>query len=100
VRSYFRAVDILLLEDVIAGPQCETLTSSSPVVATGHPGSDEGVGKEAKRMLERLLDIEVSEYGTVTEEIELICTMTGFRRRFLVHHIGEGFFRSVELGPS
>jgi hypothetical protein len=27
-------------------------------------------------MLERLLDIEVSEeYGTVTEEIELICTM-------------------------
>ena len=52
-------------------------------------------------MLERLLDIEVSaEYGTVTEEIELICTMTGFRRRFLVHHIGEGLFRSVELGPS
>ncbi len=52
-------------------------------------------------MLERLLDIEVStEYGTVTEEIELICTMTGFRRRFLVHHIGEGFFRSVDLGPS
>ncbi len=51
-------------------------------------------------MLERLLDIEVCEYGTVTEEIELICTMTGFRRRFLVHHIGERFFRSVELDPS
>ncbi len=51
-------------------------------------------------MLERLLDIEVSEYGTVTEEIELICTMTGFRRRFLIHHIGENFFRSVDLGPS
>lgn len=51
-------------------------------------------------MLERLLDTEVSEYGTVTEEIELICTMTGFRRRFLVHHIGEGFFRSAELEPS
>jgi hypothetical protein len=52
-------------------------------------------------MLERLIDIEVSEYGNVTEEIELICTMTGFRRRFLVYHIvGEGFFRSVELGPS
>jgi hypothetical protein len=51
-------------------------------------------------MLERLLDIEVSEYGTVTEEIELICTMTGIRRRFLVHYIGEGFFRSVDLGPS
>lgn len=51
-------------------------------------------------MLERLLDIEVSEHGTVTEEVELICTMTGFRRRFLVHHIGEGFFQSVELEPS
>jgi len=48
-------------------------------------------------MMERLVEIEVTEYGTVTEEIELICTMTGFRRRFLVHHIGEGFFRSVEL---
>ena len=51
-------------------------------------------------MLERLLDIEVSENGTVTEEVELICTMTGFRRRFLVHHIGEGFFRSLELEAS
>jgi hypothetical protein len=50
-------------------------------------------------MLERLIDIEVSEYGTVTEEIELICTMTGFRRRFLVCHIGERFFRSLELEP-
>jgi len=52
-------------------------------------------------MLERLLDIKVSEeHGTVTEEIELICTMTGFRRRFLVHHLGGGFFRSIELEPS
>jgi hypothetical protein len=50
-------------------------------------------------MLERLLDIEVTEYGTVTEEIELVCTMTGFRRRFLVHHLGEGLFRSLELEP-
>jgi hypothetical protein len=51
-------------------------------------------------MLERLLDIEVDERGGMTEEIELICTMTGFRLRFMIHHIGEGFFRSVELGPS
>jgi hypothetical protein len=50
-----------------------------------------------KKMVERLVDMEVTEDGTVTEEIELICTMTGFRRRFLVHHIGEGFFRSLEL---
>jgi hypothetical protein len=51
-------------------------------------------------MLERLLDIEVTRYGTIIEEIELICTMTGFRRRFMVHHLGEGFFRSVELEAS
>ena len=51
-------------------------------------------------MLERLLNIEISKHGTVTEEIELICTMTGFRRRFLTHYIWDGFFRSVELGPS
>jgi hypothetical protein len=56
--------------------------------------------RRAKKMFERLLDIEITEYGTVTEEIELIYTMTGFRSRFLVHHIGEGFFRSVELAPS
>jgi len=39
--------------------------------------------KAGKRMLERLLDVEASEHGTLTEEIELIRTMTGFRRRFL-----------------
>ena len=50
-------------------------------------------------MLERLVDIELTDHGTVMEEVELICTMTGFRRRLLVHHIGEGFFRSVELAP-
>ncbi len=48
-------------------------------------------------MMERLLDIEVTMYGTIIEEIEIICCMTGFRRRFLIHHVGEGFYRSVEL---
>ncbi len=51
-------------------------------------------------MMERLLDIEITQYGQITEEIERICTMTGFRSRFLIHHLGEGFFRSVGLGPS
>jgi hypothetical protein len=59
-----------------------------------------GVKAKGEKMMEKLLDIEITEYGTVTEEIELICTMTGFRSRFLVHHMGEGFFRSVALGPS
>ena len=48
-------------------------------------------------MMERLIDIEVTRDGTIMEEAELICTMTGFRQRLLIHHIGEGFFRSVEL---
>ena len=48
-------------------------------------------------MMERLLDLELTPEGTIFEEIEMVCTMTGFRRRFLLHHIGEGFFRSVEL---
>jgi hypothetical protein len=51
-------------------------------------------------VIQRLLDLEVSEYETITEEIELIRTMTGFRRRFLVSHIGEGFFRSAYLCAS
>lgn len=49
-------------------------------------------------MMERLIDVEVTRYGTIMEEIEIICCMTGYRRRFLVHHIGKGFFRSAELG--
>ncbi len=56
--------------------------------------------KEWIGMLERLLEAEVTEQETIFEEIELICCMTGFRRRLLVHHIGEGFFRSVELEAS
>ena len=50
-----------------------------------------------ENVMERLVDLEVTESGTVFEEIEIICTMTGLRRRFLIHHIGEGFFQSVEL---
>ena len=61
--------------------------------------AEPGRGGETE-MMERLLDIEVTEDGTVTEEIEVICTMTGFRRRFLIHHMGEGLYRSAELGPS
>ena len=52
---------------------------------------------EENRMMERLLDVEVTRYGTIIEEVELICCMTGFRRRLLVHHIGQGLFRSIEL---
>ncbi len=51
-------------------------------------------------MMERLLDIEVTRCATIIEEIELICCMTGFGRRFLVRHMGEGVFCFVELEAS
>jgi hypothetical protein len=37
-------------------------------------------------MMERLLEIKVTEHGTILEELELICTMTGFSRRFFPPH--------------
>jgi hypothetical protein len=49
--------------------------------------------------MERLIDVEVTPYGTIVEELEIICSMTSFRWRLLVEHLGEGFYRSVELGP-
>jgi hypothetical protein len=53
-----------------------------------------------ENLMERLLDFEITEHGTVTEEIELICTMTGFRRKILFHYLGGGFYRSAELEVS
>jgi hypothetical protein len=50
-----------------------------------------------KMMMERLVDVEVTPYGTIIEEIEVICTMTGFRRRVLVEHTLEGASRSLEV---
>jgi len=44
-----------------------------------------------ENMMERLLDFEVSE------ELELICFMIGFGLKVLVYHLGDGFFRWVEL---
>ena len=47
-------------------------------------------------MMERLVDIEITEYGTIVEEVMLVCTMTGFRRRVVVEHTVEGLSRSLE----
>ena len=50
-------------------------------------------------MMERLLDVEVTRYGTIIEEIELICCMTGFRLRFLMEYtVDDGLCHSMELG--
>ncbi len=48
-------------------------------------------------MMERLVDIEITEYGTIVEEVMLICTMTGFQRRVVVEHTVEGLSRSLEV---
>jgi hypothetical protein len=48
-------------------------------------------------MMERLVDIEITEYGTILEEVMLFCTMTGFRRRVVVEHTVEGLSRSLEV---
>ena len=46
-----------------------------------------------------LRDVEVTPYGTIIEEVEIVCTMTGFRRRVLVEHTVKGLRRSVEVRP-
>ncbi len=47
--------------------------------------------------IEILRDVEVTPYGTIIEEVEIVCTMTGFRRRVLVEHTVKGLRRSVEV---
>ena len=47
--------------------------------------------------MEILMDAEVTPSGTIVEEVMLICTMTGFRRRVVVEHTVEGLRRSLEV---
>jgi len=49
-------------------------------------------------IVERVLDIRFTRYGTILEELEIICCMTGFRRWVLVEYTADGSRRSVELG--
>ena len=60
--------------------------------------ADSGV-EGCRKMMERLLDVEVTRYGTIIEEVEMVCCMTGFRLRLLVEHLCDGSCRSIELGP-
>jgi hypothetical protein len=34
-------------------------------------------------MLRRLIDVEVTGHGTILEELEIVCCMTGFRWRLI-----------------
>jgi hypothetical protein len=38
--------------------------------------------------MERLIDAEVTERGTILEKLEIVYAMTGFRLRLLVEHLG------------
>src|SRR5919107_2942820 len=48
---------------------------------SGNRGRPEGM---RKRMMKRVVDIEVTAPGSVTEEIVLLCSVTGFGHGFLV----------------
>lgn len=45
--------------------------------------------------IERLLELEVDVHGNVTEVIELICTMTGFRKKYMTVYSGDGDKRTA-----
>ena len=48
-------------------------------------------------MIEILRELVVTEDGTTIEEYDLICTMTGFRTRYIIHHLGDGYFQSTSF---
>ena len=48
-------------------------------------------------MPERSVAVEVSEYGTILEEIELVCPTTGFKRGLLVEHTVGGLSYATEV---
>ncbi len=63
------------------------------------PRSLGAYGEEVRRMLERVVDIRFARYGTILEELEVVCCMTGFRLRVLVEYTADGSCRLEDLGP-
>lgn len=49
------------------------------------------------RHIELLHELIVDEDGTLIEEIIVVCTMTGYREKFIIHHLGDGYFQSVSV---
>ena len=47
--------------------------------------------------MKRVVDIEVTASGSVTEEIVFLCTVTGLGHGFLVRYLGEELLCSMEL---
>jgi hypothetical protein len=49
--------------------------------------------------MERLVDLEITKYGTILEQLEIVYPMTGFRLRLLVEHLADGSYRTLNLDP-
>ena len=50
--------------------------------------------------VERLIGMEVTEQGTILEELEVVHPATGLTLRLLVEHLADGSHRTLELGPA
>jgi hypothetical protein len=73
------------------------LTTEKETESPKGSGYREEKQMKQKRTMERLIEVEMTPCGTIIEEIEVVCTMTGFRRRVLVEHTLEGASRSLEV---
>jgi len=49
-------------------------------------------------MLERVVDLRSTRYGTIPAELEVVCCTTGFRLRVLVEYTPDGSCRLEDLG--
>ena len=54
---------------------------------------------EAENTMTRLIDIEITSFGTIFAELEIICCITGFRQHLLVKHLSDGSYHVANLGP-
>jgi len=48
-------------------------------------------------MLENVIDIRVTSYGTIVEEVEIFCRMTGCKRHLLMEYTVDGLYRTVRV---
>jgi ADP-glucose pyrophosphorylase len=53
---------------------------------------------KAENTMTRLIDIEITSYGTIFAELEIICCITGFRQHLLVKHLSDGSYHVANLG--
>lgn len=52
-----------------------------------------------RETIEQLIDVKVTDYGVIIEELEIICCMTGFRQRLLGEYLADGTYHPIKLEP-